>query len=63
MHQISISLRLRAHRIFEQIATVHREHGSWKLEAEIIAYDYAIDDHCSIGCLYHWEIDPGTHSV
>jgi hypothetical protein len=62
-HQISTAIRLRAHRIFEQIAIVRREHCSWKLEAEIIADNYAINDHCSIGCLYHWEIDPETHSV
>jgi hypothetical protein len=63
VHQISIALRLTAHRIFEQIAIVLRGHCSWKLEAEIIADNYAIKDHCSIGCLYHWEIDPGNHSV
>jgi hypothetical protein len=63
VHQISTAIRLRDHRISEQIAIVRREHCSCKLEAEIIADNYAINDYCSICCLRHWEIDPGTRSV
>jgi hypothetical protein len=63
VHQISRALRLTAHRISEQIAIIQREHCSWKLGAEIISDNYAINDHCPIACLYHWEIEPGTHSL